>query len=250
MQVMVNGLLTKYELTGSGPLLLILHGWGDDGRGWVQLQNALSKTHKVLIPDLPGFGGTDAPKQAWGLTDYATFIQALLLKINLGDPDTILAHSNGGAMAIRGLAIKKFAANKLILLGSAGIRTEYSGKKKVFRLLAKTGKVLTTPLPSSYKQKLRRKMYASIGSDMFVAEHLQETFKRIVTDDVQNDAPNVAVKTLLIYGEQDAATPVRYGKKLEQLLPQATLNVVPSAEHFVHKDQFDQVIAQIEEFLS
>src|ERR1044072_9615671 len=109
MQVMVNGLLTHYELTGKGSLLLILHGWGDDARGWVKMRQFLSKTHRVLIPDLPGFGGTEAPKEPWGLDEYASFLHAFLKKIGANDPTAIVAHSNGGAIAIRGLANHEFS---------------------------------------------------------------------------------------------------------------------------------------------
>lgn len=246
---MVNGLLTHYEVSGKGPLLLILHGWGDDSRGWAKVQHALSKTHMVVAPDLPGFGGTEAPKKPWGLDEYASFTEAFLRKIDAHEPAAILAHSNGGAIAIRGLANNNFQAQKLVLLGSAGIRNEYNCKKKLTRLLAKAGKLFVAPLPESVKNRLRRKVYTSIGSDMFVAEHLQDTFKKIVTDDIQSDAPKVSIPTLLIYGENDVSTPIRYGKKLEQLMPHAKLKVVPGAEHFVHHDQFEQVMNLVEEFL-
>jgi pimeloyl-ACP methyl ester carboxylesterase len=115
-------------------------------------------------------------------------------------------------------------------------------------LLAKAGKALTLPLPKSAKQALRKKAYKTIGSDMLVAEHLQETFKRVVTDDVRADAAKLTLPTLLVYGENDDATPVRYGELFHQVIEGSTLEVLPGAGHFVHLDRPDDVLRAIQEF--
>lgn len=158
-------------------------------------------------------------------------------------------HSNGGALAIRGLAGEVLAADKLVLLASAGIRNVYKGRNRALRIMAKTGKVFTMPLPKSVKQKLRRKVYKTIGSDMLIAEHMQETFKRVVTDDVTADAAKLTLPTLLIYGEDDESTPVWYGEQFHQLMPGSTLEVLPGAGHFVHLDRPDAVERALREFL-
>jgi len=81
-----------------------------------------------------------------------------------------------------------------------------------------------------------------------VAEHLQETFKKVVTDDVRADAAHLAIPTLLLYGEQDDATPVRYGELFHEAIEGSTLEILPGAGHFVHIDRPHDVIAAIERF--
>lgn len=246
---MVNGLLVDYQLSGKGPLVLILHGWGDEGKNWRQVSERLSKHFRVLVPDLPGFGGTDAPHVAWSLDDYATFIRDFLIKIECTHVDAVIGHSNGGAIAIRGLGAHLLQTDKLVLLASAGIRNEYKGRKKAIRLVAKAGKGLTKPLPAKVTHRLRRRLYTTIGSDMLVAEHMQETFKQVVNDDVQVDAKRVQIPALLLYGDKDVATPLRYGRKLQLCLPNAELKVIADAEHFLHQDQPELVMKYVEEFL-
>lgn len=247
---MVNGLLANYHQSGKGKLVLVLHGWGDEAKKWQPVTRKLSKEYQVLVPDLPGFGGTDTPSIAWGLNEYATFIGDLLQKIDVTNMHGIIGHSNGGAIAIRGLANGSFTADKLVLLASAGVRSEYKGRKKAIRLVAKAGKGLTKPLPKSVTHRLRRRLYTSVGSDMLIAEHMQETFKLIVNDDVQADAKKVTAPTLLLYGDKDVATPLRYGRKLQLCLPNAELKVIENAEHFLHQDQFEIVMKHVEGFLS
>lgn len=249
MQVVVDSLLTHYVARGKGKLVLILHGWGDTTASWQDMVTALAKNNQVIAMDLPGFGGSEAPKTAWDLSDYAQFIQRFLAKIDKTQADTIIGHSNGGAIAIRGLGRGVLKANRLVLLAAAGIRGEYKGRIKALRVFTKIGKALSSPLPKSIKQKLRSKVYSSVGSDMLVAEHLQETFKKIVTDDVREDAAKLTIPTLLIYGESDEQAPVGYGQAYHQLIAGSTLEILPGTGHFVHLERPKEVTTAIEGFM-
>ena len=82
-----------------------------------------------------------------------------------------------------------------------------------------------------------------------VAPHLQETFKRTVREDVQSDAQKLSVPTLLIYGENDRATPVLYGQIYHQIIDGSRLEIVGQAEHFVHQDNPAVVARLLGEFL-
>jgi pimeloyl-ACP methyl ester carboxylesterase len=249
MQVVVDSILTQYRRRGKGKVVVVLHGWGDNSAGLSALCDHLSKQYDVIAVDLPGFGGTVPPPVAWGLDEYAHFVRAFLQKLGVNNVWAFVGHSNGGAMAIRGLANGDLEAEKLVLLASAGIRNVYKGRNKALRIITKTGKLFTMPLPSAMKQKIRRKVYKTVGSDMLVAEHMQETFKRVVTDDVRADAARLALPVLLVYGEDDDATPVWYGEQFHELIPTSTLEILPGAGHFVHLDRPAEVGRAIREFL-
>lgn len=249
MQVIVDSLLTHYEVHGKGKPLLLLHGWGDSSAGLQKLQAVLSRKHRVIALDLPGFGGTQAPDSAWGLDDYAYFVDHFLAKTDTKQLKALIGHSNGGAIAIRGMARGWLSADRLVLLASAGVRGEYKGRTKALRAITKAGKVLTAPLPKSIKHKLRGKVYKTVGSDMLVAEHLQETFKKVVEDDVRVDALHLTLPTLLIYGDKDESTPLRYGKMFNEAIKGSQLEVLPGAGHFVHNDEPQAVVKAIEGFL-
>ena len=248
MQVVVQSLLTNYSRQGTGSTVLLLHGWGDNLKGLDPLIKNLIKTNDVVAVDLPGFGGTQAPQETWGLDEYAAFVQAFTIKIDV-HPSVIIGHSNGGAIAIRAVS-KGLATEKLILLASSGIRGEYKGKVKALRLVTKFGKVITSPLPRKVKMKLRSQVYQSVGSDMLVAEHLQETFKRVVTDDVRDDALKITQPTLLLYGENDTATPVRIGQLLSDQIKGSKLVIIPNTGHMLPTEATDIITEKIVEFIS
>ena len=85
---------------------------------------------------------------------------------------------------------------------------------------------------------------------MLVAESLQETFKKIVSDDVTADAGNINLPTLLIYGEEDASTSPAIGQLFHEKIKGSTYEQVASAGHFVYLDQPDTTKKLIEEFLN
>jgi pimeloyl-ACP methyl ester carboxylesterase len=250
MQLVVNGLLTTYDDRGSGSRTVVLvHGWADSHKTFGNLQTELSKTYRVVALDLPGFGGTDASMDTWDLDNFAAFIAAFLQKTAINKPFAFIAHSNGGAVAIRGLAREVIQAEKLVLLASSGIRNRDKARKQLFKAVAKAGKAVTFALPRSTRLKLRRKLYKVAGSDMLVAEHLQKTFKKTVGQDVQADAARLRLPTLLLYGSKDTDTPIIYGKLLQEAIAGSKLAIIKGAGHFLHHDQSDKVNQAIKEFL-
>lgn len=250
MQVVVDSLLTNYQRSGSqSKTILLLHGWGDDLRTFSELEKELSKSFTVVSVDLPGFGGTQVPESVWGLEDYAQFAAAFLKKINIKSLYAVVAHSNGAAVAIYGTAKGVLQPERLVLLGAAGIRDQQKGKRLAIKVVAKTGKVATFWLPEHHRKRLQKKLYGTVGSDMLVVPQLQETFKKTVRQDVQAEAKQLMVPTLLIYGQNDKATPPMYGEIYHNLIDGSTLEIVGEAEHFVHHDQPAKVSKLIQEFL-
>lgn len=238
--------MTEYRRLGAGEPILILHGWGDDSRSWESFARELSKQYDVVIPDLPGFGGTQAPKQAWGLTDYAEFVRDFLQKLDVR-PRLVLGHSNGGAIAVRAVGQGYLQPEKIVLAASAGVRG--TKNRKTLYVMTKVGKVVSAPLPKKVKSQLRRKLYVKAGSDLLVAEHMQDTFKRIVRDDVREDAAYISVPTLLIYGDQDTETPIALGRQLEAAIDGSIFVELHGKGHLLQLDAPQELLQNVKDFV-
>ncbi len=249
MNVVVDNLLTSYKLTGKGRLVLLLHGWGDSSQGLSALQKVLSRKYEVLALDMPGFGGSQAPEQAWDLDDYSRFIRSALSKLNLEQPYAVVGHSNGGALAIRAVRLGMIQPSKLILLAASGVRDAGGARRVLLMVVAKAGKAATFWLPARYRNGLRRRLYGAAGSDMLAVPHMQETFKKTVRQDVQDDAAALDVPTLLVYAGHDDAAPPSYGRRYHRLIKGSRLEIIEDAGHFLHIDMPDEVDRLIEEFL-
>jgi pimeloyl-ACP methyl ester carboxylesterase len=249
MQVITDSLLANYQVGGDGKVVVLLHGWADNLVTFKEMQKELSKKYKVIALDLPGFGNTGVPSEVWGLDNYASFVSSFLKKIGEENIHAFVGHSNGSAILIRGISQGVLKSEKLILLASAGIRSEDKARKTFMNIGAKVAKVITAPLPKNAKLKLQKRAYSAIGSELFAAEHLQETFKKVVSADVQSDATHIKIPTLLIDGNKDTSTPARYGEKLKNLIPNARLEIIDGVGHFVHRDAEQKVGNLIMEFL-
>lgn len=249
MQIVVDGLLTAYQKRGSGKkVILWLHGWGDSVVGFDGLGKFSSETCTSVLLDLPGFGGTERPSRAWDLPDYSDFIAKFIKKLDI-DLYMVVGHSNGGAIAINALATRRVSAQKLVLLASSGIRTGTSIKKILHILGAKIAKVFVAILPKSTQKSLKKKLYTRIGSDYMTVEGMQETFKNIIEYDISDEAKQITVPTLLVYGSNDLITPVWQAKKIASAIEDSKLEIIEGAQHFPHKDQPEKVKKMIEDFL-
>ena len=135
----------------------------------------LADSYHVIALDLPGFGESEMPDKPWGLIDYANFVSEFCNKIHL-EPNVVVGHSNGGSIAIKAVASNNLKPVKLVLLASAGIR-ENSIKKSAQKKAAHLVKPFIKILPKTNQDSIKQKIYKTIGSDLYTAEHMRETFK-------------------------------------------------------------------------
>jgi pimeloyl-ACP methyl ester carboxylesterase len=251
MQIMVNGQLVQYKDEGKGPVVVLLHGWGANLGSFDGITTYLSKKFRVIRIDFPGFGGSPKPADSWGVGEYASLTAAVLGKLEIKNVYAFGGHSFGGRVIIKGIATKVLAAKKLILIDTAGVRPAASAKKSVLRVVAKSGKLVTS-LPGLKKLQpaLRKRLYAAAGTtDYLEAEAMQKIFLNTINEDLLPYVHELIQPALLMWGENDTETPVADAYKLMNELPDGELLVVPDAGHFVYLDDPSAVQHAMEAFL-
>lgn len=245
MQLIVDGLHITGSDTGKGPVALLLHGWGSDHKTFTPLLPALAG-YRVVAPDLPGFGGSQPPPEAWSVRDYAEFTSSLLKKLKITEVDLLIGHSFGGRISLEMLGLNLVPCRQAVLLASHGLPESASLKRSSVKILAKTGKVLTAAWPESTRNTLRRRLYRLAGSEDYLNSGvMKDTFVKIINQDATELASQIKSPVKLIYGDQDQTTPIRLGQRLEQLIPAAKLVVVSGAGHYVHIDQPQAVMSEL-----
>ena len=249
MNVVVDGLMTNYQKIGKGKVVVLLHGWGDTSQTFSKLIENLEHKYLIYGLDLPGFGGTQTPPSAWGLSNYAEFVAAWLQKVGLERVYAFGGHSYGGAVLIVGLADGLLKADKLFLMASAGVRGKQKLRKNLLKAATKTVKLPLNLLPAQRRRRLRSKFYSTIGSDLTLLPHMELTFKRIIGEDVRLKAKSIKIPTLLIYGSSDKETPINDGQILSQAINNSRLEIVQGAGHFLHQEQVEQVAGLVSNFL-
>lgn len=216
---------------GSGALVF-LHGWGSQA---LHFSKTLERCQSVVALDLPGFGESQMPETAWSIGDYAHFLKNFLEKLHIEHP-TLVGHSFGGNIAIKYCG-EFDDAQKLILIGSAGVRRK-TLKKFLYLVIAKVLKVVSfIPGLSWMRESIRKSFYTAIGSEDYIqAGPLTEIYRKNVGEDLRGDMEKIKIPTTLIWGKNDDMVPLADGQLTETLIKGARLFVIPDAGHYVFLD--------------
>ncbi|MDR1754337.1 MAG: alpha/beta hydrolase [Eubacterium sp.] len=240
MYTEIDGIKLKYIDEGKGEAILLLHGWGCSGEIYRGIIDFLSLNFRVIVPDLPGFGESGDPPEAFGVSEYAGVAVKFAQSLNL-DGFILIGHSLGCRLIIK--IFEKgcpFQISKIIMTGAAGIRHKTSKKSnlkvKAFRI-AKAAASLSPfrKLFPDAVEKLRQKF----GSADYRAASpiMRQCLVKIVNEDLMPVVSRVTVSTLLIWGENDDSTPLSDGKIMENLMPNAGLAVIKNAGHYAFLEQ-------------
>jgi pimeloyl-ACP methyl ester carboxylesterase len=116
----VKGVRMRYLVAGAGPPLVLLHGLGGAATNWVELAPELARTKLVIVPELPGHGGSSPVAAAPNLNPYADSVAGVLQHEDVRGA-AVIGHSFGGSVALR-LAMRHGAlVRAIVLAGAAGI---------------------------------------------------------------------------------------------------------------------------------
>lgn len=235
MECYIDGLKLYYEIQGTGEPVLFLHGWGSNSQAFNCVTELLKEKYQIIKLDFPGFGKSDMVPEAWNAEKYADitgkFIKSLGLKeINL------VGHSHGGRVIIKLNSLKPdFKIKKIVLIDSAGIVPPKNLKKTMRIKLFKLGKaVLNLPPVKHFFPDALEHYRAHFGSADYknASGVLRETMVKLVNEDLTHCLKDIKCPTVLIWGDQDDATPMRDAKIMEKEIPDAGLVVIENAGHF------------------
>ncbi len=251
MNCTVDNLNIHYVEEGSGPALLLLHGWGSSCAAWRGIMAELCGKYRVIAPDLPGFGESDLPPEAWDVERYAAFTLHFMQAVGALNP-ILIGHSFGGRVIVKLAGTGRVSPEKIVLIDAAGVRPKQSAKTKLrVRTFKLVKGALSLPGIRKYSGNLLASARAHFGSADYnsAPEVLRQTLVRVVNEDLTCHMPQIKAPTLLIYGENDTATPVEDAKKIEALIPDAGLCVIQGAGHFSFIDRPYEVYAILHSFL-
>lgn len=249
MYVEIDNLKIHIRRSGHGTPVVILHGWGASIPAVAPIHELLEPHFDTLSIDLPGFGESDRPPEAWGSEEYANLVEKLLRELAIDRP-VLIGHSFGGKLSI--LLGARGLASTLVLIDAAGIRgrrgpgwyLKVYSYKLARKLAALPGlKALFEPFVERARNRAGSSDYRNASGRM------REILVRVVNEDVREALPKITVPTLLIWGEDDDATPLDNGQLMERLIPDAGLVVLDRAGHYAYADQWQRFARVLASFL-
>ncbi len=202
---------------------------------------------RVVAIDLPGFGESPVPQSSWGTIEYADFVRHLLDTLGV-ERAAFVGHSFGAKVSLVLAASTPDRVDKLILVGSSGIRSAPSMKTRVKRGASKAARAAGRF--GGPGRALRDAAYRRLAStDYRDAGPMRPILVKVVNEDLAEMLPSVKAPTLLVWGSNDDAVPVAHARKMEALIPDAGLVVFEGAGHFAYLDQSDRFCKIARHFL-
>jgi len=249
MEMIIDNYKINYKITGEGKTVVILQGWGTSLEMYDTIANSISSDYRVIQLDFPGFGHSDEPREAWSVDDYANFVLKFLDKLDIREA-SLIGHSYGGRVIIK-LASRDelpIEIEKIVLIDSAGILPKKSLKQKTKIRIYKIGKKLanTKILQMLFPEAIDNWKSKQGSADYRNATPImRQCLVKAVNEDLTDNLVRIKVDTLLVWGDQDTATPISDAHIMEKAIPKAGLVVLKGAGHFSFIDQpyiFDKVM--------
>jgi pimeloyl-ACP methyl ester carboxylesterase len=247
-----------YKTEGSGEAVVLLHGFLENGSMWDEIAQELSKTHRVIRLNLPGFGESDYIEDVHSMQVYAECTHQLIQELCI-DKFTIIGHSMGGYVALELSKICPEKIHQLILFHSTANSDSEQKKKDRDRAIKavndKQGIYLKTAIPFLFPEQFQKSCASHIQKMIEEAEALNPKGIIIALRGMQNRSDNnetlknLNCKKTYIAGTLDPLL------KIEDLRLEAKRNSVDFVEiknsgHMSHWENTKLAIEEIQKLLS
>jgi pimeloyl-ACP methyl ester carboxylesterase len=270
--VTIHGHRRAFVRTGSGPVLLLLHGLGCTHRTWAPVIDLLARHYTVIAPDLLGHGASDKPRADYSLGGYANGMRDLLTVLDI-DRATVVGHSFGGGVAMQFAYQFPERTERLVIVASGGLGPEVS---PLIRAISTPGYhqlmgALTLPGVRHLGVAGMRALAGTgwkVTRDLDEVAEIYESFKdpraraairhvvRAVVDwrgQIVTMADRAylteAMPMAVIWGREDRVIPVRHANSAAALAPKARVEVIANSGHFPHRDHPERFARIVHDFV-
>jgi pimeloyl-ACP methyl ester carboxylesterase len=245
-----RGCRLRYLVAGEGDPLVLVHGLGGAAANWLALGPLLLPGRRVIVPELPGHGGSSPLPAAPSLSPYADRL-GLLLDREGAAPAVVVGHSLGGAVALRLALRRPEAVSALVLAAAAGISSATRSARYALTItgILKPGRKIAPHRGRVARSALlKRVVFGRWGASdpaalppelveallVGPARHTDtvSAAKALVRDDLRPELEHVRCPVLVLWGARDNQLPVDdafdYARRLR-----AQLRVIADCGHLL-----------------
>jgi pimeloyl-ACP methyl ester carboxylesterase len=249
------GITVELRRGGSGPPLLVIHG--ELGvPGWLDSFTQLAEHYDVIVPSLPGYGRSARPDWIMGVHDLAAWVTWLVRDIDLRTPVNVIGCSLGGWVAAEIATVAPQFLNKLVLVGAMGIKPEDGEIFDYFLEGGLTGLRRAYHQPEQSAEFMRYWGNEWTPEEADLVEQHREMTCRIAWKPYMHSLTlrhlllGVVTPTLLVWGREDAITPVECGEIYQRAVPRSRLTVIENCGHMPEMEQPAEFARLVENFLA
>lgn len=254
--LVAGGYRLHYLAAGEGRPLVLVHGLGGSSANWLEtIPEYTRRGYRVFAPDLLGFGGSEAPDVDYAVSRQATILRQFLDGVGVRQADLVGISMGGWTSALLALESPE-RVRRLVLLDSAGMMMpEEVARRAAKSLVPETPEdldrmmaaitVRPDPLPGFMARDLLRRMRKR---EWVVRRALDSMLT--AADILDGKLAGVRAPVLIVWGREDAITPLSTGEAMHREIPQSVLRVLPGCGHIAAYACRDRVVPEVAAFLS
>ena len=239
--VTVAGLGVRVLRKGQGRPLVFLHD-SLGNLGWIPLYERLAGDFDVIVPDLPGYGASERPEWARSPRDLAILTLQLLDRLDVRDV-VLVGLGFGGFVAAEMATMARPLLRGLVLVGPVGLKPRHGEiADQILRGCVRFGAAGFRD-PASFRALFDA---GNVPDDLYrLWDFSNEMTARVCWKpamfslQLRHLLGEVQVPALVVFGADDRLVPLDVGHQYVELLPDARLEVVPDAGHWVDLEQPD-----------
>jgi (E)-2-((N-methylformamido)methylene)succinate hydrolase len=258
MRVEYEGYGIKYEVSGSGEHVTLVHGVGSSLRSWDPIVARLGNGYRILRYDTRGHGSSEKPPGPYSLNDYVGELHALL------DAERVETTQLVG-ISFGGMIVQAFASripervSKLVIMSAVAGRTAEERAAVIQRAeqLASGGATLT--IDASIDRWFTPEFRAN--NPEIIKEHIEKVMRNdpagyatayrvFAESDLVDELHQIRCLTLIATGEHDMNSNPEMAHRMHQLIPESTVHILPNLRHDILVEAPDEVANLLRAFLS
>lgn len=244
METNLNGIRMRYEDIGEGKAILLLHAFPLSGAMWQPQVEALRDQYRVIVPDLRGFGGSDAPPGPYSMDQQADDAAALLEYLGV-ERAAVVGLSMGGYIAFAFWRRHRDKVATLVLADTraGGDSAEARAAREANARLAEeqgpgaiADKMIPNLVAPGTGKALRDELRALISAN--TPEGIAGALRGLaIRPDSTADLATITVPTLVIVGMEDGLTPPAEAEIIHQGIAGSYVALVAEAGHLCNLEQ-------------
>lgn len=222
--------------------MIFIHGAGGQGELWTRQKGVFSGS---LTPDLVGHPrgvGRDR------IQDYASWLNEYRIQMNLSRV-CLVGHSMGGAIALQMALFFPYAVSRLVLLSTGAALKVSSALLTTIKEDYRQG--VTNIVEYAFHAPVDRRIKKKSFQEMMKTSS-QVTYGDFIACsrfDIREEVKQIQIPTLILVGEEDRMTPVKYSRFLASNIEGSTLQIIPEAGHMLMLEKYQEVNSSIKRFL-
>lgn len=238
----------EYLETGSGPVLLILHGLFGALSNFADVVKEFRDKYRVIIPIMPIYSKSKTKPTVSGLSE---FIHSFV-KFKKLDRFSVLGNSLGGHIGLIYTLKHQELVSSLTLTGSSGLYESGMGSsfpKRGSYEFIKERVEYTFYSPKTATKDLVDEVF-KIVNDNFAALRILRFARSAQNHNMRDELANIKVPTLLIWGLNDNITPPMVAHEFDRLIPNTELHFIDECGHAPMMEQGERFNTIMSQFLS